>query len=71
VVALSWKDRLARLPLAEDEVVEGLSRAIYMTHRLPSSPSWESIGEDMREWVRAQSRASLAHLRALSRPYHD
>jgi hypothetical protein len=68
MVALSWAERLARLPLSEEEVVEGLARALYMTHRREPSPTWENAREGSRDWVRAQAREGLAYLRSLTRP---
>jgi hypothetical protein len=65
MVALSWSDRLARLPLSEEQLVEGVARAIYTTHRREPAPIWENAGEDSREWVRAQARNALAYLRSL------
>jgi hypothetical protein len=68
MVALSWSDRLARLPLSEEQLVEDLARALYMTHRREPAPKWENASEDSREWVRAQARGGLAYLRKLTRP---
>jgi len=68
MVALSWSDRLARLPLSEEQLVEGLARALYMTHRREPAPIWENASEDSREWVRALARGGLAYLRNLTRP---
>ena len=67
MVALSWADRLARLPLPEEQVVEGLARALYMTHRREPAPTWEKANDASREWVRAQARNALMHLRSLTR----
>jgi hypothetical protein len=67
MVALSWADRLARLPLSDEEVVEGLARALYMTHRREPAPTWENASDGSRDWVRAQARAGLAYLRSLTR----
>ena len=70
----SWEERLAAIPIAEDEVVKGLAKAIYETHAerpLPSingrAPVWENQSEAVHEWVHAQARAALAHLRALEK----
>jgi hypothetical protein len=68
MVALSWADRLARLPMPEDQIVEGLACALYMTHRREPTPTWESASEGSREWVRVQARNGLAYLRNLTRP---
>jgi hypothetical protein len=68
MVALSWADRLARLSLPEEELVEGLARAIYMTHRREPAPIWENAAEHSRDWVRAQARNGLKYLRSLTRP---
>ena len=68
MVALSWADRLARLPLSEEQLVEGLARAIYVTHRREPAPTWERASESSREWVRAQARNALTYLRSQTRP---
>ena len=68
MVALSWADRVARLPLSEEKVVEGFARALYMTHWRQPTPIWENAGEGSRDWARAQSREGLAYLRGLTRP---
>ena len=68
MVAVSWADRLARLRLSEEELVEGLARALYMTHRRESAPVWEHASEYSQDWVRAQAREALTHLRGLTRP---
>ena len=67
MVALSWADRLARLPLSEEQLVEGLARAVYMTHRREPAPTWENASEGSREWAQAQARNALAYLRSLTR----
>jgi len=67
MVTLSWADRLARLSLSEEQLVEGLARALYMTHRREPAPKWESASEDSREWVRVQARSALAYLRSRKR----
>lgn len=68
MVALSWAGRLARLPLSEEQVVEGLAGAIYMTHWREPAPTWENASDASREWVRAQAREALAYLRSQTRP---
>jgi hypothetical protein len=68
MVARSWADRLARLPLPEEELVDGLARALYMTHRRERAPIWENASEHSREWVRAQARNGLKYLQSLTRP---
>jgi hypothetical protein len=68
MVALSWADRLARLPLSEEELVEGLARAIYMSHWREPAPTWENARNGSRNWSRAQAREALAYLKALKRP---
>jgi len=62
-----WSDRLARLPLSEEQLVEGLARALYMTHRREPAPIWEHASNSSRDWVRAQAREGLAYLRSLTR----
>jgi hypothetical protein len=68
MVALSWADRLARLPLPEEQIIEGLARAIYMTHWRQPSPIWENASDGSRNWSRAQAREALGYLKALKRP---
>jgi len=67
MVAMSWSDRLALLPLPEEQVIEDLARALYMTHRREPAPVWENASDGSREWVRAQAREGLAYLRSLVR----
>jgi hypothetical protein len=67
MVAMSWDDRLARLPVSEDQLVDGLARALYMTHWREPAPSWEKASEAVREWVKAEAREGLIYLRALTR----
>jgi hypothetical protein len=68
MVAVSWPDRLARLPICEEELVDGFARALYMTHRREPAPIWENAAEHSRDWVRAQARYGLKYLRSLTRP---
>jgi hypothetical protein len=68
MAAMSWSDRLARLPLSEEQVIEGLAQALYMTHRRGPAPVWENASDGSREWMRAQARQALAYLRSLTRP---
>jgi hypothetical protein len=68
MVALSWADRLARLPVSEEQLIDGLARALYMTHRRDPAPVWENASDGSRAWVRAQAREGLAYLRSLTRP---
>ena len=68
MVAVSWADRLARLPIPEEELVDGLARSLYMTHQREPAPVWEHASEDSKAWVRAQAREALNHLRGLTRP---
>lgn len=68
MVALSWADRLARLPMSEEEIVEGLACALYMTHWREPAPKWENASDAVRDWVRAQARAGLVYFRTLTRP---
>jgi hypothetical protein len=66
MVAMRWEDRLARVPMPEEELIEGLARSIYNTHRRGASPTWENTGDGHRDWSRAQARAALAYLRGLT-----
>jgi len=68
MVAMSWADRLAGLSIPEDDLVEGLARALYMTHRREPAPVWEHASAYSRQWVRAQAREALKYLRGLKRP---
>jgi hypothetical protein len=68
MVALSWADRLARLPVSDEQLIDGLARALYMTHRRDPAPVWENASDGSRKWVRAQAREGLAYLRSLTRP---
>jgi hypothetical protein len=68
MVAMSWGNRLARLPLPEEQVIEGLARAIYTTHQNVAAPTWDNAGDNVRRWVRAQALEGLAFLRTLERP---
>ena len=68
MVALSWADRLARLCLSEEQIIEGLARAIYMTHRREPAPTWENASDGSRGWSRAQAQEALVYLKALKRP---
>jgi hypothetical protein len=68
MVAISIRERIARLPIPEEHLVEGLARALYETHRTPPTPGWEGASEFSREWVKAQARAGLAFLCSLERP---
>jgi hypothetical protein len=68
MVARSWAERLAQLPMPEDQLVDGLARTIYMTHRRESAPTWEKASDAVRDWVRAQAQEGLTFLRALRKP---
>jgi hypothetical protein len=67
MVAMSWGDRFARLPVPEDQLVDGLARALYMTHWREPAPTWERASEAVRDWVNAQAREGLIYLRAVTR----
>jgi hypothetical protein len=54
--------------MPEEQVIEDLARALYMTHRREPAPVWENASDGSREWVRAQAREGLAYLRSLTRP---
>jgi hypothetical protein len=74
MVARSWADRLAELPLSEEEIIDGLARAIYSTHHgtaasgWKEAPEWVHASDAVREWVRAQAQEALFYLRAMTRP---
>ena len=68
---ISWKERLARLPVAEEELVEEIARAIYTTHWASCDyhtrllPGWDGASEPVRDWVRAQARSVVACIRSV------
>jgi len=66
MVAHSWAERLARLPMSEDEVIDGLAGDLHNRPARAGSP-WERASDGMRHWVGAEARASLRFLRALKR----
>jgi hypothetical protein len=68
MAAMSWAERLSRVPIPEDQVVEGVARAIYLTHRRSPAPVWEQASEDVHKWTRAQATEALSYLRTLARP---
>jgi hypothetical protein len=68
MAAMCWADRLARLPMPHDEVVEVISRAIYLANWRAPAPTWDTTSDEVREWVRRQGRAGLAALNGLTRP---
>jgi hypothetical protein len=68
MAAMSWAERLSRVPLPEEQVVEGLARAIYSAHRRPPAPEWEHASENIRDWVCTQAREAVLYLRTLTRP---
>ncbi len=68
MVAMSWAERLSRLAIPEEQVIEGLARAIYSAHWRPPSPEWEYATDNLRDWVRAQAREGLGYLRGLTSP---
>jgi hypothetical protein len=68
MVARSLQDWLTKLNIPDEQIIEGLARAIYMTHRKESSPIWEAASENARDFVCAQARNGLAHLRSYTRP---
>jgi hypothetical protein len=70
----SWADRLAALPMPEEELVRRLAKAIYNTHAERElvgphgrAPYWENASGGVREWVKEQARAALACLQSLER----
>jgi hypothetical protein len=68
MAAMSWAERLSRVSIPEEQVVEGVARAIYSAHRHPPAPEWEHSSENIRNWVRDQAREALLYLRTLTRP---
>ncbi len=68
MAAMSWAERLSRVAIPEEQVVEGVARAIYSAHWRPPSPEWEQASENVRNWVRVQAREALLYLHTLTRP---
>jgi hypothetical protein len=68
MVAMLWADRLSRIPIPEEQVVEGVARAIYSTHCHPPAHKWEEASDNVRDWVRAQAREVLMYVRGLGSP---
>ncbi len=64
----SWSERLSRVPIPEEHVIEGVARAIYSAHWRHPSPEWEHASDNVRDWVRAQAREGLTYLRGLKSP---
>jgi hypothetical protein len=60
VVASSWADRLARLCLPEEQIIEGLARTIYMTHWREPAPTWENARDGSLEVTRGRPRPSVS-----------
>jgi len=69
MVARSQANRLASLQIPDEQLVEDVARALYMTHRRDPAPTWENTSAVSRDWVRAQARAGLTYLRSLTRPW--
>ena len=61
----SWADRLARLGIPEDVLVEKLAEESYAANRRAPAPEWRMAAETLKEWSRRQARAVLACLRGL------
>ncbi len=68
MAAMSWAERLSRVSIPDEQVVDGVARAIYLAHWRPPSPEWEQASENVRNWVRVQAREALLYLRTLTRP---
>ena len=68
MVARSLQDRVAALPIPEEQVVEGLAKAIYETHRRDPTPIFQNASAGAQDWSRAQARAVLQYLQAQTRP---
>jgi hypothetical protein len=68
MAAMSWSDRLSRVSIPEEQVVDGVARAIYSAHLRPPSPKWEQASANVRDWVRIQAREALLYLCTLARP---
>jgi hypothetical protein len=50
-----------------DRVLDGVARAIYMTHQRPPAPVWENASPAAQAFIREQARSALRSLRALAR----
>ena len=68
MAAMSWAERLSRVSIPDEQVVDGVARAIYLAHWRPPSPEWEQASDNVRDWVRLQAREGLLYLRTLTRP---
>jgi hypothetical protein len=68
MAAMLWSERLSRVAVPEEQVVEGVARAIYSAHWGPPSPGWDQASDNVRDWVRVQAREALLYLRNLTRP---
>jgi hypothetical protein len=68
MAAMSWSDRLSRVSIPEEQVVEDVARAIYSAHWRPPSPQWEQASDNVRDWARVQAHEALRYLRTLARP---
>jgi hypothetical protein len=68
MAAMSWSDRLSRVSIPDEQVVEGISRAIYATHWRPPAPEWQQASDTLRNWLRAQAHEALLYLRTLTGP---
>ena len=68
---ISWRERLSRLPVVDEELVEIFAQAIYMTHWHPRDyyqkppPLWGEASENVRDGVRAQARSVVAVIRSI------
>jgi hypothetical protein len=67
MVAMKWEDRLARIPMAEEQMVDELARALYARHAVERTPEWRMASPLAQEWMRESARAALACLRRLER----
>jgi hypothetical protein len=68
MAAMTWADRLSRVPIPDEQVIDGVARAIYLAHRRPPMPEWERASDSTHDFARVQAREALLYLRALTRP---
>jgi hypothetical protein len=67
MVAMKWEDRLARVPMPEERVIEELAKALYARHAVERTPEWRMASPRAQEWMRETARVALIFLRSLER----
>jgi len=64
---MKWEDRLARISMAEEQIVDELALALYARHAVERTPEWRMASPAAQEWMRESARAALTCLRRLER----